>query len=147
MDEIEWGRHRPTGPTHAWERTSDDRRRSLCGHIPERWTDPTPEWVDERTYRCLHCLRVVRLLEERDSEREKLERHLGHAWPHGLTMTWIRDYIGWPAEHAARMVADLEADGLVFVYESPGGRRRITARRILVEAVGRTYGMASTARR
>lgn len=139
---VEWGHHHARSVSHAWRFLDNGRRASVCGLIPERWTSPLPE-VPERSWRCWIC--CARL----DRETQALTRKddaaavLGNSWPAALSKMRIAYRARISPKAIDVVLEELVAEGLVTVTETDAGNPRYFARRALVEASGRTYGMGS----
>lgn len=133
LPEPDWGRHRKGGLLHAWEPSGAAGRRTLCGVIDIDYA----ERPSRRGRRCPGCVKRAA------DPRADIGRLLASSWPRGVTFKAIRK--ASCTKNHDRIVAALKAmerDRLVYSTEA-GHYELWSARRVLVEAHGRHYGMVT----
>lgn len=124
-----WAAGRLDGVAHQW----DEFGNSLCGTL---WTEDFSDETDAG--RCSTCERIVT---RRNAVVTDLRKRLGAMWPISVSASSAAR-VAHTSPHIARDALEaIYATGDVFVVEDRSGRRRYSARRALVKAAGRTYGM------
>ena len=140
MADERWGPHQRGRVSHAWRQLPNGRWESVCGTHPERWSEPYSQ--RDGSHECGLC--DFRLNSE-PRVHDLMRRAIGVRWPRALTFSQLQRRDTGTLNRAVlkRVLLQLEAEGQIQSFEVPGktGRKRYAARRALVEALGRRYGI------